>query len=122
MDSFLVRVAAWIICTVFFPVMNWWNERRRRGRSEHWVTTPGTIRYIQVEPMHFDMYTKLIGYAYSVNGQNYPGLIQGYFAWVALAARYVPNLHAGMSVVIRYDPSNPDNSTLRMDDQPMLMG
>ena len=122
MENAVIQIIVKVLGTLGFPIMNWWRERQWRRRSEHWVMATGQLRFAKLENIDrwWSLYRASIGYAYSVNGQNYPGLQEMYFAWKGMGDQYVSVLHTGMTLTVRYDPVNPINSVLLMADQPML--
>ncbi|HEY6250285.1 MAG TPA: DUF3592 domain-containing protein [Candidatus Angelobacter sp.] len=117
--DFLARLAVKAFGTLVFPVINTWRERRRRFRSGSWVMIYGQIRNARAIPQ-WVVYTVSVNYTYSVNGQNYPGSLELRFAWKNSADALVATFSPGMAVSVRYNPAQPQESVLLMDEQPML--
>jgi hypothetical protein len=112
-----------ILGSLTFPISNAWGEWQRKHRSESWPPIPGQVRAAQLtgSEQKWGLYSASIFYGYSVNGENYPGSFELHFPWKFLGDRYISRLTPGLAITVRYNPSNPDESVFRMDDQYALI-
>jgi hypothetical protein len=107
--------------SIFLPVLNSVKEAQRKRRSESWPLIHGQVRATQViSEESLPWYSTSISYAYSVSGENYPGFLEMHMPWKFLANRYIEGLESGLPVMIRYNPSSPEESVFRKDDQPSI--
>ena len=118
--AFLVLVK--VLGVLIFPLTNAWGEWRRKRRSESWLPIPGQVRATQLieGERTWNWFSASIFYGYCVNGENYPGSLEIHCPWKFMGDRYVSRLPSGASITIRYNPQNPEESVLRMDDQYVL--
>ncbi|HEY6352024.1 MAG TPA: hypothetical protein VI636_21725 [Candidatus Angelobacter sp.] len=116
---FLARLAVKIFGAIAFPFFNAWRASRHRSRSRSWVMIYGKIRFAQVSPQ-WEVYKVSLNYAYSVDGQNYPGFLELRFAWKKSANAVAAMFPSEMAVSVRYNPTQIQESVLLLDEQPML--
>jgi len=114
-----VLLLAKVLGALTLPISNAWGEWRRTRRSESWLPIPGKVRATQVlaSDKQWGLYSVSTYYGYSVNGENYPGSLELHFAWKFQSDRYISRLASGAAIMVRYNPTNPEESVLRKDDQ-----
>lgn len=91
-------------------------DRFRGSGTSDWPTATGTIFMCQVSQGE-NIWTALITYAYSAQGEYWSGEMRRHFAAGHDVDDYAAAHPKGSALVVRYNPTQPGKSVVLADDQ-----